>query len=239
MAADELIGVTSFGPNCWDAYAREGVESMVRNLPGRLVVYYEDEVPEDAPDGIEWRPLYDIPRLWDFLEWVDQSPVLKGRTPVGYNYRWDAYKFCRKAFCQIDAVLRDSGPVYWLDADCILEKPISLDVLTGPLEDVFICYFGREGYHVEAGVVGFMGGHEAAVEFMDYYRRLYLSGAFLELRGFDDGTVLTTAIAAKEPPARNLSPEAKKEDAPIGKTHFAGYIRHDKGPRKYRRGEAA
>lgn len=230
----DLIAVTSFGPTGWDAYAKRGIGTFVKHFPGKVIVYIEDEVPANEwGDSVEWRNLFDVPGCLETLNWAQRNPTLCGIAPKGYTYNYDLNKFCRKVFAQVDAARRFKGLMYWLDADVRLLKDIPAEELEAPLRDVYTCFFGRAGFHVESGVVGWDTRAAINALFMDYYEGLFLNGNILQLPGFHDCWAYMATLSRIRPSHRNLSPYAKRVSAPIGQDYFRGYVAHDKGKRKF------
>lgn len=227
----DLVAVTTFGPSGWESYAKRGLESMTRFWPGRVIAYYEEEIPADAPDGVEWRPLYETEGLLPVLRWANSNPVLKGQVPKGYSYNFDLFKFCRKVFAQVDAGLQEKCLLYWLDADTRLLAESEVATWAEPLDSVATAYYGRKNFHIESGLVAWDTAHAATPAFLRYYRDLFTNGNILQLKGWHDCWAYMAALHATKTPARDLNQSGSH--APIGDTWFRGLIAHDKGKRKF------
>jgi hypothetical protein len=110
-------------------------------FPGKIVAFWETK-----PDieGIDLRDFNQIPGVSEYLERLKRHPGADGQGPNGYDYRYDANKFCRKVFAQ-DAVFDEDRFVFWIDADCIALQPMPEKFMEALLSDVPFCYLGRKG----------------------------------------------------------------------------------------------
>jgi hypothetical protein len=122
-----VLAVTSFSPEGYKLYGKRCLETFVKYWPCKLVVYFEQK-PEFEHHLIEYRSLYDIEGMRDFLEKLESVDGSDGRINGHYDFRMDASRFCRKVFCQ-DAVFDEDGLVFWLDADTETKKQVSREFL--------------------------------------------------------------------------------------------------------------
>ena len=231
--ADQLA-VTTFSAAGWEAYAREGLESMTRFFPGQIVAYFEEDQPERPWEGrVEWRPLLGCLGLSDVLDWAWANPVLQGIVPNGYSYQFDLNKFCRKVFAQADAAARFQGWLWWLDADVELRKPIPLGLAPSLLKDDATAAMGRIGFHIESGIVLWNTAHPDSEGFFKRYQELFLTGEILGLPGWHDCWAYQKALKDTGARNKNLTPQARGMTPVVGQSPFSDYLIHHKGMRKY------
>ena len=168
-----MIVITTFSWQGFEDYAEECLSTW-HCLPCRIVCYVEGG--EMQHSDFEARDLNKITGRKEFLEKCPKKPK---------SYLYDAAKFCHKAFAQIDAINRDGGEIFWIDADVKFHKPVEKYFLKGLLKDVAICYLGRDTYS-ECGFVGYDCGHRDLRRlFLPRYEALY-RGALLELQYHTD-----------------------------------------------------
>jgi len=114
-------------------------------------------------------------------------------------YQYNAGRFCRKVYAQIDAAKGENGWLYWLDADIEFEQPLKF-----PQEDTFLLYLGREKPHTCTSFVGFNLDHHASRQFWEVYRNFYDYGLVFTLPEWHDCAVLDEIIST-DLPAISLS----------------------------------
>lgn len=199
-------------------------------FPGKIVAYWETK-----PDieGIDLRDFNQIPGVSEYLERVKRHPGSDGNGPNGYDYRYDANKFCRKVFAQ-DAVFDEDRYVFWIDADCIALQRMPEEFMASLVSDVPFCYLGRKGNlaYTETGFLGFNTKHEKFTEFRSNYLSYFTSGKiFSQLKGWHD--CIAFDCARQEIPGRNLTPDGYGVGNVIGESRIGKYLSHLKGPRKF------
>ena len=225
-----MLVVTTFSQAGHELYAKRCLESLINRFPGRIVAYTEEEI--DLP-GIEQRSFFSIPGVSAYLERLKRQPGSDGQGPNGYDYRYDAAKFCRKVFAQ-DAVFDEDQYVFWIDADCVAIQDMTEKALSDLVSDMPFCYLGRKGEqaYTETGFLGFNTKHEKFQEFRSKYLSYFTSGEiFGQLKGWHDCIAFDHARQGIQ--GRNLSPEGHGMGNVMGMTKIGKYLVHFKGNRKY------
>ena len=117
------------------------------------------------------------------------EPRVWGKSPrrEKYNFRFDAYKFCRKVFAIESAAKRlKKGRLYWIDADTVTDQRVdifALDSMLPPGTD--ISYLGRQvGYHSECGFVGYR--IPEAMTFIDAFAKIFSEDFFIPMKQWHD-----------------------------------------------------
>jgi len=228
-----LLAVTTFNPKSLTEYAQNCLDGLKRCFPGKIVAYTEEHI---GLDGIDERDFFSIPGVGEYLEKIKKVACSDGNTGRGYDYRWDANKFCRKVFCQ-EAVFDEDRFVFWIDADCVFKKPLPTEFLEGLLDGSPFCYLGRMGRdaYTETGFLGFDTKHTYFPEFRKKYLSYFLTGRiFSEKNGWHDCIAFDRAREGIK--GKNLCPTGSGMGAVIGKTPLAEYMDHWKGNRKFNNG---
>lgn len=178
-----MIGITSFSQSGYETYGKQFL-STIDNWPGKIICYLESPIDFEH-EKLEKRNLFDVEHITAFLTYLKNFPKAHGKTDKGYNYNFDVWKFCRKMFAQFDA-FKEGGKMYWLDADCIITKPVPLDFL----EDLFhgepLVFLGREGFYTETGIVGFDTDHIEFEDFILNYKETLQKGVVFKLKQWHD-----------------------------------------------------
>jgi len=227
------LAVTTFSPEGYEKYGKNCLATLSRHWPGRIVAFYEEAAPlHDFPYRVELRGFYAIPGVNEYLTKLKRHPGSDGTGPQGYDFRYDAAKFCRKVFAQ-DAVFDEDQYVYWIDADCVIQKDIPEQLLKSLLVKPF-CYLGRKGQdaYTETGILGFNTKHSMFPQFRKKYLSYFTTGKiFSQLKGWHDCIAFDYARQGID--GNNLTPHVSGnvqviQDSPLGK-----YMVHLKGPRKF------
>lgn len=219
-----MIGVTSFSKEGYELYGRKCLETLW-HWPCKFIVFYEEK-PDYEHVRIEYRDLYQLPGISEFLERIKDSDA-NGRVDGKYDYRFDAYKFCRKVFC-MEAVFDEDPEVFWLDADTITKKDIPIDFLRGLIRDVPFCYLGRSRFRSETGFLGFSTYNEDFKVFRSRYLSTYTTGAFMDLVSYEDAEVFDYARGTLK--GNNLNKSIyQRIDHCWPHTVLGEYIDHKKG----------
>lgn len=231
-----MIAVTSFSSSGYEAYGRKFLESAIKHWPTKIIVYHEGREPDIKHEKIEYRNLFDIGDMVQFLRYLQNIPLTRGKTPEGYNYNFDAWKFSRKSFCQMDVLKGYQGKVFWLDADIEFEQDVPEEFLNELFEGKGVVHFGREGFHTETGFVGFDTEHADFATFLEKYEQVYRRAIIFTLRRWHDCEALDWALSHCPDIARNLSPNyvhgTDSLDVMDGSI-LSPYLTHNKGARKY------
>lgn len=230
--------VSGFSPSGYEQYGRRMVESFVQHWrDARLIVYIEQA--HALPIEVEQRPM--PAACLEFLNRHRSNPFADGRrqkpgcpwknkdVQKGYNFRFDAMKFCRMAMFAGDAAskIRD-GILVWLDGDCVVEKdipPVWVDTL---LDGHDLAYLGRSPYHSETGFVAFRLPQAKAIA--EGWGRVYATDEVFALREYHSAYVFDV-VRERHPAirARNLTPGGKKHV--FFQCEVGDYITHLKGER--------
>jgi|SRR5689334_10262281 len=223
-----MLAVTSFSPEGYKLYGKRCLETL-HNWPCKFIVCYEQK-PDFISTQIEYRFLYDIEGIRAFLEKLKDVDGADGRIDGRYDYRFDAYRFCRKVFC-MDSVFDEDKEVFWLDADTITNKPIPESFLSGLIKDDPFCYLGRSNFCSETGFLGFNTEHPDFTKFRRNYLPTYTSGRFMNLKTWEDAVVFDHARSGIKGNDLNHS-NLQGIDHVWPLTVLGSYMEHLKGGRK-------
>lgn len=168
----KVIVTSGWGPSGYDLYGRNFAEGFAQFWPGTydLAVYIEAICR--MPRG-ECRQLAAIPGVMEFIARHRGNPEACGtkanklwrpkHITRGYNFRFDAVKFCRQMFIPFDASMRATGRallegrnpdddvIVWLDGDVLTHSLVSNGYIEDTLGDADLCYLGRTNMHSEIG----------------------------------------------------------------------------------------
>lgn len=186
------------------------------------------------PEKVELRGFSAIRGVDEYLNKLRRTPGADGVSPNGYDYRYDANKFCRKVFAQDAAFDEGEQYVFWFDADTVVLKDIPEIALTGIVQDKPFAYLGRNGRnaYTETGFLGFNTKHEDFSKFRAKYLDYFTSGRiFTQLVGWHD--CIAFDYARQGIAGNNLSPNGSGVGNVIGDTVMGKYVVHNKGPRKF------
>ena len=235
-----MLAITSFSQSGFEKYGRKLLES-IDNWPGDIVVYYEVSPPDFKHPKIEYKNLFfieeaGVPICANFLQYIRDIPLAHGQTENGYNYNYDLWKFCRKVFAQWDILRNHTGQAFWLDADCIIKKPVALSQLEELFDEKGLALLGRTGFYTETGVVGFDTRNEKFGEFLQTYIDFLRKGKVFLLPRWHDCEMLDWARDLSGISWNNLSPffEFKEQISldemdVLPKTKLGEFIKHNKG----------
>lgn len=175
---------------------------------------------------MELRRLDDVPGWKEFVE--DTNHI----KPT--NYLWDAQKFCHKVFAQLDTFERDDKYVLWLDADVVLKKEVPVSFLKNMVKKSFVAYLGRGSTYSETGFLLFNTEHPDFEKFKERYASFYRDKQIFRLRYWIDCLAFDAAREGLE--SNNISPGVEGMVDVFSRSRLADYMEHDKGNRKFRRG---
>jgi len=240
--------ITSFGTEGYEKYGRRFIETFLEHWKDETLVVYYETLPEDRTqdERVEWRDLFSIPNTPAFYEKMMASPkIFQGvRTPKGrqlYDYRFDAYRFCRKVFATVDAALRPPEPeerMAWVDADVVFHSDVPDGFLKSILPDeAYTAYLGRESMYTETGFVAFNPSHPAHSPFMRLYGDMYVTGAFKFLGEWHDCYVYDMTRTVMGVPGVDLSGGLECEH-PFINSVLGQYMDHLKGPTRKTQGHS-
>jgi hypothetical protein len=157
--------VTSMSQAGYNQYGKAFLDSFLENCPYPLTVYTED-------------PLEDERFPVKSLKFDEEWKAFYARCDDPSDYRWQAGRFSKKIFAVTDYRLRLSDWLIWIDADVVIEKPITDDFLKVACpDDRTGSYLGREDWHhSECGWVAYNLSRDGG-SFLDAFRHCYTSGA--------------------------------------------------------------
>ena len=233
-----MLAVTTFSKSGYEQYAKDCLDSVEKYWPTKLIAYAE--FPLEHP-GIEVRDFFSIPGTDAFYRYLREVPLAHGKTPQGYNYNLDAWKFTRKVFAQIHVLQNAQEKVIWLDADTIVKKPVSLDWLENLFDGQPLVILDRPGFHSETGFVGFDPLHKDFPTFLQAYTDCLQRGILFTLDRWHDCAALDWARKQSGCGAKDLSPFFKvPTDRPLSlddldvfsKSVLSEFLDHRKGGKK-------
>lgn len=220
--------VTSFGERQADAYAWAFVDSFNEFWPGcaDLMIYHEGGSSARF-GGLD---LMQIPACARFLK---RNADRNGVGPDGeYNFRMDAFKFCRKVFAQADAAERiGSGRMLWLDADVVTLQRVPEELMQFLLDDRdTITFLSRKKPTSECGFIGYNLDVREVRLFLQAFAREYATDHVLSRDEYHDSYVFDRLMEERGIPGRSLArwPQSKVfADSILGV-----YMHHFKGQGK-------
>lgn len=249
--------VTSFSSEGFEQYGRRFITSFDKHWPAEVGMIVYDEVGGKTVVGtgssdrfFYAKDLYAVYGMADFIERHKNANHVKGReyfpgqkswkpkcVREGYNFRYDAWKFCRKVFA-VQEVTRWLGREYnrliWIDADVVVNRsppPHFFDTVFTKGTD--IAYLGRrDGYHSECGFVAYNINDPGVREFIRLFAEVYNGDEFFALDEWHDSWVfdwLRDKLAPGLVRFRNLSPDMRGH---VFDKTFGSWMRHNKGDLK-------
>jgi hypothetical protein len=234
--------VTSFHKQGYESYGRKFLESFKKYWPKSVTctVYYEGDFERDP--YFKWIPIEDVEFLTNFMQNL-HFPIMRGMEGDKYNINWDA-GMARKAFIEMHSAKTMGGKVFWIDSDVITHAPVPEDFLDKMLpDDKFCCFLGRDGwYYTESGFIGFNSKHSLFKQFYQTYLTIFLSGAFLTLKGWHDcyGFDAARKATVRDDAFVNLAKDVPKGTMhPFANCELASVMDHRKGARKDSRTDPA
>lgn len=233
--------VTTFPSSMWKVYAKDMLESFVKNWPSEimLLVQLDDDLvldqvrkilrPQDAV-GVGWSK--------EHLEFVQRN---KDKDHPA-DYRKQCVRFCHKVFAihrayqaaKADKEAGNSSVRYlvWLDADTVTNRPVTLEEIKEclPKEGDAVSYLGRKDWpHSECGFLAFDLDHDGGM-WIDVWHGLYVSDQVLNLKETHDSWVFDHIRMSDDAPKSTNLTEGKPgmdiwPHSPMGK-----WSTHKKGP---------
>lgn len=224
--------VTSFRAEDYFTYGDKMVQSVLQHLPdvNLTVCFHDGEIPKYDKPNLKYINLDVFPLHKEWYE-KNTSPLVKGQTPQGYNYRYDAHKFTHKVMALAAALMdrEDQRYVIWLDGDTEIKEPVDLSQYV--LENG-ISYLDRKD--INYAETSFIGFHvPAAIPFLEQFIGTFVSGEFSNYVEWHDGFIFSRLIRLHEGlglKTRNLSEGVEGLEA--FKHAFGEKMTHYKGPKK-------
>lgn len=245
-----LTVVTGWSPEGWELYGRRFLESFDRFWPldVALIVYGEAAVSPLMLEAlfdrktmkarttrqITFIPLDHIEGCTEFLERHRDNLYARGKDRLpqhhwkeravlaGYNWRFDAWKFCRQGFIPEHAARRcGTDFLCWLDGDVVTTAPLASSRTITDLmpPGKWIAYLGREPKHpdiafqlydlrLQGNPETHTGADHAVDRMLCYFAEIYRTDEVFQLPEWHSAYVWKVAIerAGARPVLHNLTP---------------------------------
>ena len=213
--------ITSMNEKYYHKCGKNMLDSCSKNLKEfSLYVYNEDFNPEHNVILMDWN---------------------LGEEYNKFNQRWPkksaVSKFGKKGFSIIHAMNNiDCDFLIWLDADCVVEQPITQEFLETLVSDKFLSsHFsvyheanGKRYHSCETGFFILNKNHKKFDKFKEIYTSIYVNDDSKNLRRFYDGEVYGETVNRLDGPCmNNLNPGQHK--TPMPRSVLKGYVSHYKG----------
>ncbi len=250
--------VTGFSPRGLEEYGWNFIKGFCQYWPVEvgLIIYLEeriihkglkplDEFIAGKRRDVRIRMIHEVPGCVEFIDrhlhdpaanGCDVQPNWKERERIeGYNFRWDAVKWCRMAMFTADAAskIADTGDILvWLDGDVMTKRPIPTNFVEDLIGDHDVAYLGREPKHPDTAFVAFQD--KGGLRIAERWGEMYESDDVFKLPETHSAYVFKQIIIAAQERAAalNLTPEGHGHvwfQSPL-----APYMDHLKGKRKHR-----
>lgn len=206
----------------------------------KLICAWEGQSPRRDLNGFD---LLETEPARSFFARHEGNPVMAGKKPhpkwpwkkpEPYNFRYDAWKFAHKVFA-LTAASRyvEDGKLYWIDADVVTHKEVTIDFLDLVLPDLAdISYLPRPNYtHSECGFIGFNLDRQAARMFLKQFEEIYASDEFVNLSAWHDSYVFDALREWTKPLAFEIVNNSKAQ--PFDNSILGTVMTHLKGRRKH------
>jgi hypothetical protein len=222
-----VVAVTSFSPDGFDLYGRDFLKSFLQHTDLSIRVYLEEPPGKKYPKNkrIEYRSLIEVQGFAEFMALAPAS--------LSKGYRWNANKFGRKVFAQLDTFPQPFGPVYWFDADVVFQKKLDSRLLKRWIDEVAVAYLGRTDFHLCSSFVGYNMNHPHIDTYIARMTGLYIGGKLFDIKaGWTDCDAMEAAMEGLA--TRNIcagNPKATGA-ANVFDMYLPGH--HKKGNRKYK-----
>lgn len=234
-----LTVITGWNPQGYLDYGQRFLNGFAKHWSKDVSLIVYGEEPVTIPG--EFRQLKEIPGCTEFIARWKASPRANGREPddrwkpnaieAGYNFKWDAVKFCRQGFIPYHAAQRlEAGLLCWLDGDVMTHGKVDLATIEKLLpagKDV--AYLGRHPKHSEIGFQLYRVPEALPMLklFSDYYR----TDEVFKIKEWHSAYVFDRAMEESGIQAHNITPQGKGHvwmQSPL-----AAFSQHLKGNRKY------
>lgn len=233
-----LTVCTGWSPAGYVEYGRRFFETFDAYWPADvdLVVYGEERValPSSCGRRTEFRLLGEIDGCMEFLQRHD-NVIARGQAPdattaakwkpkhytARYNFRFDAWKFCRQGFIPFDTFIHmpdrygvggQRDLLCWLDGDVVTHArvpPRAVENLLPPGKGV--AYLGRGAKHSEIGfqlydVSGLDRGEGPAARMLEMFRDIYATDEVFKLKEWHSAFVFDEARRRTGVAGHDLTP---------------------------------
>jgi hypothetical protein len=217
-------------------------EGGVKWLDDRVITRHIDARPLESDAYKAFRAIFGR-----FLEAngriVARAPGTTDRYLFQYNYRFDALRFCFKAFSFMQEIERDLSEfshLVWIDADIVCKRPFTkadLEVVL-PAGSQVVSYLGRTAFpphapHSECGFVAFNLKNPVALNFIRSFVDEYSSGRIFTRSEWHDSFIFDVVRRHYEATGqsfKNISGEHHAEEHPFVLSPLGVFFDHLKGP---------
>lgn len=251
--------ITSLNQKLFASYGRHFIESwrLCAKDDVTLAVYCEG--------GVNWFPSELLSERISAIE-IESDPYENFRTVYGrfleangrvpyrvanvpdqyvfkYNYRFDALRFCFKAFSYLKAIQLESDEcqfMAWIDADVVCKKPFGISEISAllPNNGEIASYLGRTAFppqapHSECGFVGYNLNVPSTRAFLSDFIREYTTGAVFQNNEWHDSYIFDQIRLRYESRGHkflNLSGVHHAQEHPFVLSPLGKYFDHLKGP---------
>lgn len=234
--------VTGFSPSGFIEYGERFLKTFEKHWPKdiQLAVYVEKPIAITSM-RMTPVPLWECYGAMSFVSRHRDDAEKNGRKPNerwkerhkrgGYNFRFDAVKFCRQCFIPRDAAasMQDGDLLVWLDADVITFDTPPNGFLESLIGDADISFLGRARMHSEIGYWSVRLNPRTRA-FLEEFGAMWDSDRVFELPEWHSAFVFDHVRREAGLIERNLTPHGTGHvwfQSPLGK-----YTDHCKGARK-------
>ena len=153
---------SGFSPAGYVEYGKLFLDTFDRHWPDEIDLEVFTESPVEMPRGT-CRSLWECDGVAAFIQRHKANPAQNGREisdrwsekykARGYNYKFDAVKFCRQCFIPHAAAagMDDGDILVWLDADVVSFNDVPRQFVDRLLGESDLIYLGRNRLHSEIG----------------------------------------------------------------------------------------
>lgn len=232
--------VTGWSPSGWDDYAHRFASTFQKYWPEdvRCISFVEKVV--EAP-RIESINLDTIPGFVGFKSRWTESALARGRTVCanwkekdrqkGYNWRFDAMKFCKQCFIPYAAMqIIDTEYLAWLDADVVTFRQVPVKKIIELLpRGRDVAYLGRGKKHSEIGFQLYRNT-QATANMLKLWSDLYEADEIFTLKEWHSAFAFDHARVTSKIAGHDMTPGGDGHvwfQSPLGQ-----WLDHLKGDRK-------
>jgi hypothetical protein len=228
-------GMLQYGEHCLESLAKIG-------LP--MTIY--EEIEDDAPiygdfinnyENVNVENLYNYNLVVKTLLNMGNHKLSRGLIDKDdktfYDYRFDAYKFCRKPFAikaEFDR-LSIGDYLVWIDADVYCHDAPDEKFFKNIIGPADIAYLGREKMHSECGFMIFFKNNKTSM-FIDALVKFYSAGIYTTLPEYHDSFVFDfVRVLFPSLSYKNISGDIETMH-PFINSALGKHFDHLKGPRR-------
>lgn len=235
----KCVVVTSFGQKEYKEYAENFIRSWRWHWPKsiELICYtHNQDIPKVRCVNLE-----ETEPARSFLDRHKDNKLVQGLQPTdrwksedrerGYCFRYDAYKFGRKAFVMAHCMrsLPRETKLFWLDADIITHFPVPDDFLDCMLPDNMpLTFLPGQSDLTETSCVGYNLTQEDARSLIEEMEDIYARDKFMSEVCWDDGHIFDYLVERRRPRFRLILGNQHPFDASV----LGRHLFHFRGDRK-------